>query len=282
MVAKNAASSLYEILISVRHSGSQTWGQAWSAVLGEVVSDEEFVVRHAEVMGLFAQVVQAVSTMDDGHDREMYWEYIGNWHSYVAPRKAWNGGVNLEESIPLPTLHMLSSLGMALDARRGRIGSSVGAVDTAKLSDILDDLENALKEAGLPPNLYDQVTSQVRHLRWLIDNRQIFGLDPIEREVNSLSGRAIGLVAKAKEGARGSLVTALAALSLVLPAADVQMGHLASIVKSSSEIATEVRVQVEGPKAIEASKPKELSAGEGVEEVEAELVDEEEDGEGGE
>ncbi|MFI8694787.1 hypothetical protein [Dietzia maris] len=280
IVKKNAGTSLYEILLAVRHSGAPSWEQAWAAVLGESVGDEEFVLLHAEVMRLLAQVVEAVSVMDKGHDLEMYWEYLGRWHYYVAPRTTWHTKANLEEDISLPTLHMLSSFGMALDARRGRIGAETGSVDTSKLTSILDDLEGALGEAGLPPDLNGQVISQVRHIRWLIDNRGLLGSDPIEREVSSLAGRTIGLVAKAKESGRGPLVTALVALSLIIPAADVQMGHLASIVKSSSEIATEVRVQVEGPKALEAPKQKEISAGENAEEVEAELVGEESDGEG--
>lgn len=175
-VPTNDARALHEVLERLRHSATRP-SDAWPAVLGAEWDTLEFTRRHAEVMGLYAGTLRQVASLED-KTRAIVERYAPAWWTAVVVRDhGWGAGIETHATVDKGALDQLALLASVVEANMR------GTLAVAANPD-LDDLRAAcqewvdamLIEPDISEPLRMNLLQDLRHILWLIDNADIFGV----------------------------------------------------------------------------------------------------------
>ncbi len=179
----NPATSLHDVLASVRKHGEAPTPVAWAEVLGAEYKAPEFVRRHLEVVGLLRSAMAFLDTLPSATQARFERYVPWWWSSLFLPHIIWDGaqaGMTIEE----PNLDALGTLGDLYEARLQ--GTVVVPTGEDQLSDLreqcLEWVEIIPRTPGLSAPVAQVLVSQVRHLIWLIDNAGTFGTSRVFQE----------------------------------------------------------------------------------------------------
>jgi hypothetical protein len=195
-------------------SSATNIADAWKLVLGCDVSSPEFPRRHAEVIGLFTDLLTRVDALPSGVTiKDRVAKYAPAWYGALVHRgSAWNTNQNPPSStLSDPLLDHLQAVGEQLADRRDE-----SVMDRPGIEAILCNLaewEELLAEGGLPEDVVCQIRGHVTQIRWLVENVDRFGVSRVIAESNQLAGVGVSAMARStKLSVRQRIGVALAGL----------------------------------------------------------------------
>lgn len=238
--ANNAAESLHSVLTKVYRSGGSTVGAGWEAALGSPHGTPEFIPRHAEIVSLFQTVHCYLLALSEDHVyREIYEKYLPAWYRAIVFPDSW-GSTSQPASkiISEPVLDQLRSLGAHM--RRRTVSLDLPEDRLQTLRESLAEWRALLDDSELPPDLADQIKSQVDHIEWLLNNVSTFGTEPIVTGVHTLLGLSVPVLQMGGKWP-AKIAAAVAALVIFLaPVADATE-HVKEIAGNLSATVTEIQ-----------------------------------------
>lgn len=165
---------------------------AWPQILGADWGSVEFSRRHAEVVGLYTGTLAQVAAFPD-RARERAERYAwGWWLAIVAPDHGW--GSNMQSSQTVDT-NALDQLGSVADLIDSRMAGSLAAPDKSDLTDLRavcqEWADAVLAETDLAEALKSNLLQDLRHLTWLIDNADLFGVARVAASAETVVGTII-------------------------------------------------------------------------------------------
>ena len=239
----SAARALHDILARVENgigephkSGYHSWG----AVAGATVGSNDFAAYHGEVVGLFSETLEGLSTLaPDAQTR--YGAYLSEWwDALVRPRIDWatEGRTIIED----PALHMLGALADVMEAR-----ASVSPPTSPRATEILQKAISLLvheveSDTELPFTVREQILADLRHVLWLLENVSTFGVDHAVAAVEKVTGKVLSVATVSRsERIRKVAIGLTAALAMA-----------ATVTTSVDTIATNIKHTF----GVEASQPR--------------------------
>ncbi|MFI8822307.1 hypothetical protein [Streptomyces sp. NPDC053431] len=191
-IPRTSAHGLHDILARVWGSGAENFRKGWAAALGAEWGSPEFARRHAEVAGLLAETIQQVQALPEAQQARYSRYFPQWWTAVVQPDVGWtDSGRPARVLVTQETLdHLASAADLLQGALQGTASAPAGSnLDTLKesCSSWLELLEQT-PDSELAPSLREEIAAQIRHLLWLIENAQLFGIARISRESTSVIG----------------------------------------------------------------------------------------------
>ncbi|MFI8517213.1 hypothetical protein ACIGEZ_05210 [Streptomyces sp. NPDC085481] len=187
-----SAHGLHEILVRVWESGAHNFRGGWADALGAEWGSSEFARRHAEVAGLLAETIRQVQALPDAQQNRYSRYFPQWWTAVVQPDVSWSDPGR--PARVLVTQETLDHLASAADLLKGALQGTSSAPSGANLEGLREschswlDILAEMPEGELPLSLQEEITAQIRHLLWLIDNAALFGAARIARESSSVVG----------------------------------------------------------------------------------------------
>ncbi|MFC8709984.1 hypothetical protein ACFUCQ_08595 [Streptomyces sp. NPDC057197] len=219
--ANTNAHHLHDILERVRNSGKQRVRDGWAIALEAPFGDADFVRMHSEVANLLSATCRDVDALG-GRQSDRVSQYFPAWWSAVVyPNGSWIGDVGCQNLISEQALDMLA---VTADLIAGALAGSSAAPRGGDLSDLREKCEEWLTlleeipSGSISDGTRDQLSVQVAHLIWLIDNVNLFGGARVAQQTEGLVGsltQAVGGLPNASP-LRGKLGAAVVTLMSVL------------------------------------------------------------------
>lgn len=172
----NDARALHEVLERLKHSQPRP-SAAWPAVLGAEWETLEFTRRHAEVMGLYSGTLRQIASLDD-KTRDMVERYATAWWNAIVVRDhGWGANVETHTTVDNWALDQLAMVANLVEANmRGSLAVAAGT-DLAELRAACQEWVDALvTEPDIADSLRMNLLQDLRHIIWLIENADIFGV----------------------------------------------------------------------------------------------------------
>ncbi|MFJ7065418.1 hypothetical protein [Streptomyces sp. NPDC101115] len=202
-IPRTSAHGLHEILTEVWGSGAENFRKGWATALGAEWASPEFARRHAEVAGLLAETIQQIQALPETQQARYSRYFPQWWTAVVQPDVGWtDSGRPARVLVSQETLdHLASAADLLQGALQGTSSAPAGSnLETLKesCSSWLELLEQT-PDSELAPSLREEIAAQIKHLLWLIENAQLFGIARISRE----STTVIGALAQASTALTG-------------------------------------------------------------------------------
>ncbi|MCF6506839.1 hypothetical protein E9549_05380 [Blastococcus sp. MG754426] len=232
-----------------RQSSQVTVLNGWVDVLGAPEGSVEWAQRHAEVVGLYQGLLQQVSSLPEGDpNRDRALRYAPAWYRAVVWQNLWQSSQQRPSQVLSDAaLDQLGSIAEILSYRLPGAAANPSDEAVARLRQELEDWLDLLAEsADVPQSAREEIAGQIRHVLWLLDNIDTFGVAPVVREARTVVGRVTE--ASATQGwakkwtsrigtlvvALGLLTTGLQATTLALEAAQETVTVVSEIVRGES------------------------------------------------
>ncbi|WP_158933364.1 hypothetical protein [Streptomyces sp. KE1] len=191
-IENTAAHNLHSILDRVRQSGGGAITQGWAAALEASWGSPEFSKRHSETVNLLLLTIQQIEALPE-RSRTRTERYISHWWTAVMqPKINWNDPARPSSGIiGQDALDHLEATAEIISAHlQGTNAAPIGD-DLTKLTEQCHEwlaLLTELSEEEISTGLRSQLISQVGHLIWLIENRELFGGARISQESSNIVG----------------------------------------------------------------------------------------------
>lgn len=161
---------------------------SWKEVSGYATESSDFARYHAEVMALVGDVVEELQTLEP-RQRERYAQYLPAWWAaIVRPRRDW--AARATEIIDTPSLHLLAMLADLLESRASLTGTTTPKAPEMHRKAVLLLVDDIEREADLRASVQTQVLADLRHILWLVDHVDTFGVDRVVGAAQKVAGRA--------------------------------------------------------------------------------------------
>ncbi|MFF9198569.1 hypothetical protein ACF09L_25470 [Streptomyces sp. NPDC014779] len=191
-IPRTSAHGLHDILSGVWRSGAENFRNGWVAALEAEWGSSEFARRHAEVAGLLAETIQQLQALPEAQQARYSRYFPQWWAAVVQPDVGWtDSGRPARVLITQETLdHLASAADLLQGTLRGTTSSPAGSNLEALKESCTSWLEllEQTPDSELAPSLREEITAQIRHLLWLIENAQLFGIARISRESTTVVG----------------------------------------------------------------------------------------------
>jgi hypothetical protein len=239
-----AGHALHDLLERLRRSGEVTVLNGWVDVLDAPAESVAWAQRHAEVVGLYQAVLQQVLSLPEGDPiRERALRYAPAWYRAVVWQKQWqHSGERPQGVIDDAALDQLGSIAEILSYRIPGAAAQPSEEAVARLRQELEDWLDLLAEStDVPQSAREEIAGQIRHVLWLLDNIDTFGIAPVVREARTVVGRVTEASAtqgwaKKWNSRIGTLVVALSLLTTGLQATTLALEAAQETVTVISEI----------------------------------------------
>lgn len=190
MASRTAAHALHDVLEDLRQAKQKSIQAAWAEVLGATVGTADFARRHAEVVSLWAATRDDIAGLPSERSRERFEPYLTPWwNAVMATQVQWNAGIELPRLITDEHLHLLGSAG---DIIEHSLEGSVAAPTSDDLEPLrlmcTEWIQILTNDRDIPGGLRLSLLESLRHVLWLIDNADRFGLAPIATASQSVVG----------------------------------------------------------------------------------------------
>ncbi|WP_281966295.1 hypothetical protein [Serinicoccus marinus] len=224
-------------MIEARSKGNSSWSKAWASVFGAGLTTPEFARAHAETTVLLAETVEDMQQLS-AERRARYESYLPAWWTAVVrPRQDWAA----EGTAPTPLLapsdldHLAACADLIEDGTSNVAPANPHSVEILQRG--VDYLLGVVQEAGdIPATVREQLVADFRHVRWLLDHVDTYGVEHATRAFERTSTRVV--TAAAEPSAQGNqglttvMFTVLTILVLLLGAA----ADLAAVVEGVHNI----------------------------------------------
>ncbi|MFC7494533.1 MULTISPECIES: hypothetical protein [unclassified Nocardioides] len=212
------AHSLAAILHAVNESSKDTILQRWGDALDVHPGKPELAQRHAEVVGLYTATLEQIAALPD--DKRQRYEPFTTawWTAIVSPDAQWrtkgSGPVLAAEHLAL-----LNGVGDVIEARMDATSSAPGGFNLEQIGEQCDEWLEALNDTdALPEAFRRSLTQSVGHVRWLIENVELFGTARVARAANVVTGEVIQAIPRVREEERRNWAVRLARWTALLAA----------------------------------------------------------------
>lgn len=202
-VPTNDARALHDLLERLHQSAPRP-SAAWPEILGADWETLEFTRRHSEVVALYNGTLRQVASLPDktrARAERYAWAW---WIAVIAPNHTWGG--NMQSSAVVDDW-ALDHLGTVADLIEARMSGSLVAPNKTDLGDLRDVCQEwvdaVLEEAGLADALKMNLLQDLRHIMWLIDNADIFGVARVAATAETVVGNVIVTGQALPEAQRG-------------------------------------------------------------------------------
>ncbi|MFE1818391.1 hypothetical protein ACFW9S_05225 [Streptomyces anulatus] len=191
-IENTAAHNLHSILDRVLQLGDEIILRGWATVLDAPWDSKEFSKRHSEVVNLLLLTIQQVEALPE-RARARTERYIPQWWTAVMqPTLNWgDSGRPASKIIQQVSLDHLESTAELISAHLGGTDAAPSGSDLSQLSSQCQewlDLLGAMGDDEISAGLRAQLTSQIHHLVWLIDNKDLFGGARVSQEASTVAG----------------------------------------------------------------------------------------------
>lgn len=220
----SSAHALHSILDSVNAqvAANSSVYHAWQKVAGVRLETSKFAAFHAEVGALLNEVLETVRALPQA-DAGLYTpaEHAW-WWAVTRPRADWH--TIKDELLDQRDLALLGALAHVVEARRVAVAGPPHASEVDVLHKgvllILGQVESA---DDLPAAVRDQIEADLRHVQWLLENVDTFGVQHAREAAEAVSGRVTAAAAKDRSPRLRRCAVGLAAVLVVAsgPAADL-------------------------------------------------------------
>lgn len=213
----SSARALYEIIREVNDrigNPDNSAYHAWHSVAGGLeFGSSDFAQFHAEVVELCSEVAEMVRTLSPTQ-QERYRQYLPSWwDALVQPRVDW--AQEQKKIISDPSLHMLAALADVEEVRASFAPSNPQTVDVLQKA-VLFLVEEVRDATEIPQMLRDQIVSDLKHVLWLLNRADVFGVDHSVAAMERVTGKVIAATAKSPSKSLKKMAVGLtAALAMV-------------------------------------------------------------------
>lgn len=289
-VSTSPARALHDILNSVASllpDTDQTAYHAWMRVSGFAIESVDFARFHAEVIELLSEVEEAVRGLPE-IQRGPYVDYLTSWwEALVLPRTDW--AAPRHQLLEPSHLHLLGALAGVLEARALVTGlpnpDAAGTLRRAivfLLSEVESDLD-------LPVTVREQIVADLRHVLYLLDNAELFGVDHAVTATEKVLGKVLVRATTSGSGKLKQLAIGLVAALAITAGASSDLETIVTNVKSTFGLTAEASTTAEHENVVQSvvvkvyneCVPKQIAVGPaeptsegGDEAVDAEIVEE--------
>ncbi|MEV6883266.1 hypothetical protein [Streptomyces sp. NPDC051135] len=219
--ANTNAHHLHGILERVRNSEKKRLRDGWAIALETPYGNADFARMHSEVANLLSATCRDVDALGGRQSDRISQYFPAWWTAVVYPNGAWVADMGCHNLISEQALDVLA---VTADLIAGTLAGSSAAPRGGDLSDLRDKCEEWLTlleeipSGSISDGTRDQLSVQVAHLIWLIDNVNLFGGARVAQQTEGLVGsltQAVGGLPTASP-IRGKLGAAVVALMSIL------------------------------------------------------------------
>lgn len=191
----SAARALHDVIADVNSrigNADPSAYHAWPSVTGEAATSSGFAKYHAEVVGLFSEVVEAPSTL--APSRQVRYElYVPAWWAaIVRPNNDWAGsGQGQAKIIDQASLDLLAALADVVENR-----ASISGTSNPQASEILAKavgllIVDAEGDTELSGPVREQILADLRHVAWLLANVDRFEVGHAVAAAEKVTGTVV-------------------------------------------------------------------------------------------
>lgn len=231
----SAARALHDLMAKVAGRAvkqEQSVYHAWQAVSGLKIASADFARFHTEAMTLLQTVTESVQSLPP-HQQERYLSYLPQWWDAMA-RSRFDWAEKGRAFIEPAALDMLGGLSDLLEARaelRAPRGPQTRETLTRAVNYLLNDVEG---KADLPASVRAQIVADLKHISWLLENVEWFGVDHAVDALEQATGRVIVEATKSPSSRPlKSIGIQLVAALAVISAGTASVAQIADNVRST-------------------------------------------------
>ncbi|MEI4271861.1 hypothetical protein TEK04_09015 [Klenkia sp. LSe6-5] len=181
---KSPGHYLHGLISDARSRSNLSISDAWEKTLGAGFDTYDGVARHQEVVNLVQEVCKGVEALPRGsaaRDRGM--RYVPAWYRAVVYQGNWDAPVgNLINNTAMDLL------GATADLLEVRAPAPAGSLEL-----LVAELDGIFELIDATPELAEtqraEIITQLKHVQWLIENADMFGVGPIQRESERAAGK---------------------------------------------------------------------------------------------
>lgn len=217
----SAARALHDIIETVEGRigpSHRNAYKAWWSVANAEITSSEFAQFHAEVLHLFSEVAVGVRALTS-KQQERYASYLPKWwDSLVRPLNTWaQDGLSITDET---SLHVLAGLADLMEARAEATGPKNPQAPEVLHRAVLLLIAEVEQDLDLPATVRDQILADLRHVLWLLERVDTFGLDHAVAEAERVTGKIVVAASTTRsERLRKAAIGMVAALAMVATAA---------------------------------------------------------------
>lgn len=189
---RGAGHALHDVLDRVRNSGQQNILGAWQTVLGDQATSIVWTQRHAEVVGLYQTLMHQVLSLPSGDPTQVRaMRYAPDWYRAIVWQSHWQA--NAESPSRIIDDERLDSLGFVADLLALRLPGTAAVPTDESMAHLRQEVAEWLalldETDEIPRSVSSEISGQLQHVLWLLDNVDTFGADPIVRQTRETIGR---------------------------------------------------------------------------------------------
>lgn len=189
---RTAGHALHDLIEGVRNSGQSNVLGGWTTVLGAEAGNVVWAQRHAEVVGLFRAVIQQLESLPNGDRSQMRaLKYAPSWYRAVVWQDHWQH--NSQPAHNVISASDLDQLGFAADYLAYRLPSGAAHPSDDAIARLRQEVQAWLgllnETEDLSESVREAIAGQMRHVLWLLDNVDTFGITPVVRETQVAVGQ---------------------------------------------------------------------------------------------
>jgi hypothetical protein len=189
--AWTSASALHEILRSLVSQEVSGLAAAWSNVLGVQFGELDFALRHGEVINLWKATMVEIDSLRSERSRDRALGYANSWWTAaISPSVNWETNTRPLDALSLASLDQLEATAEIISSQTHGAASIILRPNLAEIVtqctewlELLEGTEEIDNE-----EIRRTLQSQLRHLVWLIENVDKFGVSRIVETGDQVTG----------------------------------------------------------------------------------------------
>lgn len=182
LAPRTDAHAVHDLLVAVRGSGKPHIQTAWAEVLDSPYGQPEFARRHSEVVSMLSTTLNAIQTLPDDAMRDRYSAYAHPWwRAVVGSEWAWNAQTNVADIITNDHLNLLGAAADAVESKFAETSTAPRALDLEPLRALCQEWLELIDGTDLPAPLSLALVDDFKHVLWLIENADKFGVARVAR-----------------------------------------------------------------------------------------------------
>lgn len=200
---KTSAIAIYDILMTIKNTKVSPifLHNAWQDALEEPYGTSDFARKHSEVVGLLVDAQSEIASIENERVRNRVEKYLNTWwNALIRPSDNWTQ-FSARDLISDSDLDMLGTACDLISSQRGGLNSTSAASDLASLRAECDEWLSLISDTSEIANdsFREALLTQIKHLVWLIDNADTFGISVIVQRGDQITGALVREAAR--EGA---------------------------------------------------------------------------------
>lgn len=185
-VPKSAARALHGALAEVESQRQTAPYHRWQQVFGQAPESVAFARIHTELMSLLTEVLHDIRELPP-EGQERYATYFGAWWAaLVRPRQDWAADGRLLDKA---SLDMLASVADVIEMRASLRGQAREDAPEVLMRLVTGLLEQVQGESTLALHVQQQIVADLKHVLWLLENVELYGISHAITATEQLAGR---------------------------------------------------------------------------------------------